>query len=56
MNMKRLEAYQEKKNLKNLEETLRNKDWSEMRQFGRENRDLLRERSNEMRLRSHEEE
>ena len=30
MNMKGLEAYQEKKNLKKLEETLRNKDWSEM--------------------------
>ena len=36
MNMKRLEAYQERKNLKKLEETLRNKDWSEMRVFGRE--------------------
>ena len=56
MNMKRLEAYQEKKNLKKLEETLKNKDWSEMRQFGGENRDVSREKSNEMRLRSHEEE
>ena len=31
MNMKGLEAYQENKNLKKLEETLRNKDWNEMR-------------------------
>ena len=55
MNMKGLEAYQEKKNLKKLEETLRNKDWSKMRQFGRENRDVSRERSNEMRFKSHRE-
>ena len=42
MNMKGLEAYQVKKILKKLEETLRNKDWSEMREFGREIRDVSR--------------
>ena len=31
VNMKGLKAYQVKKNMKKLEETLRNKDWSEMR-------------------------
>ena len=31
MNMKGLEAYQVKKILKKLEETLKNKDWIEMR-------------------------
>ena len=37
MNVKVLEAYQVKKNLKKLEETLRNNYWSEMREFRREN-------------------
>ena len=55
MNMKGLEAYQVKKNLKKLEETLRNKDWSGMRQFGRENREVSRERLNKMRFESHRE-
>ena len=43
MNVKGLEAYQVKKFLKKLEKSLRNKDWSEMRKFGRENREVLRE-------------
>ena len=55
MNEKGLEAYQVKKNLKNLEESLRNKDWSEMRTFGRENREVSRERSSEMSSESHKE-
>ena len=33
MNVKGLEAYQVKKNLKKLEESLRNQVWSEMRVF-----------------------
>ena len=40
----RLEAYQEKKNLKKLEETFEDWDWSEMREFGRENKEQSRER------------
>ena len=48
MNVKGLEAYQVKKFLKKLEESLRNKDWSEMRMFGRKKREVSRERSNEM--------
>ena len=48
MNVKGLEAYQMKKNLKNLEETLRNNYWIEMREFGRENREVSRERSKRM--------
>ena len=48
MNVKGLEAYQVKKFLKKLEESLRNKDWSEMRTFGREKREVSRERSSEM--------
>ena len=48
MNVKGLEAYQEKKFLKKLEESLRNKDWSEMRTFGREKREVSRERLSEM--------
>ena len=55
MNVKGLEAYQVKKILKKLEETLRNKYWSEIREFGRENREVSRERSREMRVGSHEE-
>ena len=55
MNVKGLKAYQVKKILKKLEETLRNKYWSEMREFGRENREVLRERSREMRVGLHEE-
>ena len=51
--MKGIEAYQVKKILKKLEETLRNREWSEMRQFGRENREVLRERSNKMRFGLH---
>ena len=53
MNVKGLEAYQVKKNLKKLEETLRNNYWSEMREFGREIREVLRERSREMRVGLH---
>ena len=55
MKNERLEAYQEKKILKNLEETFEDWDWSEMREFGRENREQLRERSSEMRIESQEE-
>ena len=55
MNVRGLEAYQGKKFLKKLEETLRNKDWSEMRTFGREKREVSRERSNEMKTGSHRE-
>ena len=53
MNVKGLEAYQEKKFLKKLEESLWNKDWSEMRTFGREKREVSRERSSEMSFGSH---
>ena len=42
-------------NLEKAEETLRNKDWSEMRKFGRENREVSREISNEMNSGSHRE-
>ena len=51
-----LEAYQEKKILKNLEETFEDWDWSEMWEFGRENREQSRERerSSEMRFGLHE--
>ena len=55
MKNERLEAYQEKKILKNLEETFEDWDWSEMREFGRENKEQSRERSSEMRIESHEE-
>ena len=48
MNVKGLEPYQEKKNLKKLKETLRNNYWSEIRKFGREIREVSRERSSEM--------
>ena len=47
----RLEAYQEKKILKKLKETFKDWEWSEMREFGRENR----EQSSEMRIGSHKE-
>ena len=53
MNVKGLEAYQVKKILKKLEKSLRNKDWSQMRKFGRENREVSREISNEMSSGSH---
>ena len=55
MNVKGLEAYQVKKNLKKLEETLRNNYWSEMREFGREIKKVSRERSSEMSSGSHKE-
>ena len=55
MNMKGLEAYQVKKFLKKLEESLRNSQGSEMREFGREIRDVLTERSSEMSSGSHRE-
>ena len=55
MKNERLEAYQEKKILKNLEETFEDQDWSEMREFGRENREQSREILSEMRIGSHEE-
>ena len=54
MKNERLEAYQEKKILKNLEETFEDWDWSEMRKFGKENREQSRERLSEMRIGSHE--
>ena len=53
MNVKGLDAYQVKKFLKKLEKSLKNKDWSEMRKFGRENREVSREISNEMSFGSH---
>ena len=44
MNMKGLEAYQRKKFLKKLEESLKNKVWSEMRVFWeRKQRSIERE-------------
>ena len=55
MNVKGLKAYQMKKFLKKLEKPLRNKDWSEMKRFRRENREVSREISNEMNSRSHRE-
>ena len=55
MKNERLEAYQEKKILKKLEETFEDYDWSEMRESGKENREQSRERSSEMRNGSHEE-
>ena len=55
MNVKGLKAYQVKKILKKLEETLRNKYWSEIREFGRENKEVSREISNEMSSGSHRE-
>ena len=55
MNVKELEAYQVKKFLKKLEKSLRNKYWSEMRKFGRENREVSREISNELSSKLHRE-
>ena len=53
MNVKGLEAYQVKRFLKKLKKSLRNKDWREIRKFGREYREVLREISNEMNSGSH---
>ena len=55
MKNERLEAYQEMKNLKKLEETFEDWDWSEMRDFGRENRKQSRKISSEMKIGSHKE-
>ena len=55
MKNERLEACQEKKILKKLEETFEDQDWSDLREFGRENREQSREISSEMRFGSHEE-
>ena len=55
MKNERLDAYQEKKILKKFEETFEDQDWSEMREFGRENREQSREISSEMWFESHEE-
>ena len=55
MKNERLKAYQEKKILKKLEEIFEDQDWSEMREFGRENREQLREISSEMRIGSYNE-
>ena len=45
MNVKGLEAYQVRKNLKNLEESLRNQVWSDMRVFWeRKQKSIERER------------
>ena len=45
MNEKGLEAYQVRKNLKNLEESLRNQVWSDMRVFWeRKQKSIERER------------
>ena len=54
MKNERLEAYQEKKILKNLEETFEDQDWSEIREFGRENKEQSKGISSEMRFKSHE--
>ena len=40
----RIRSLPSEKFLKKLEESLRNKGWSEMRTFGRENREVSRER------------
>ena len=55
MKNERLKAYQEKKILKKLEETFEDQDWSDLKEFGRENREQSRERSSEIRNGSHEE-
>ena len=55
MKNERSEAYQEKKILKKLEETFEDQVWSEMREFGRENREQSRKISSEMRFGLHEE-
>ena len=51
----RLEAYQEKKILKKLEETFKDQDQNEMRKLGREIRKQSREISSEMRFGLHKE-
>ena len=53
MNEKGLEAYQVKKNLKNLEESLRTKIGVRFECFWEINREVSRERSMEMRTGSH---
>ena len=53
MNEKGLEAYQVKKNLKNLEESFRTKIGVRFECFWERNREVLRERSMEMRTGSH---
>ena len=53
MNEKGFEAYQVKKNLKKLEESLRNHVGVRYECFGRENREVSREISKEMRTGSH---
>ena len=53
MNEKGLEAYQVKKNLKNLEKSMRTKIGVRLECFRERNREVSRERSNEMRTRSH---
>ena len=55
MKNERFEAYQEKKILKMLEETFEDQDWSELREFGRENREQSREILSEIRFGLHEE-
>ena len=55
MKNERLEAYQEKKILKKLEETFEDWDWSEMKEFRRGNRKQLREISSEIRFGLHKE-
>ena len=55
MKNERLEAYQEKKNLKKLEETLRIKIGVRWECLGEKIRELSRERSKEMSYRSHKE-
>ena len=55
MKNERLEAYQGKKILKKLEETFEDHDWSEIREFERENKEQSKEISSEMRFGSHEE-
>ena len=52
MNEKGLEAYQVKKNLKNLGKSLRTKIEVRLECFGERNREVSRERSNGMRSRS----
>ena len=53
MNEKGFEAYQVKKNLKKLEESLRNQVGVRWECFGRENKEVSRERSKETSSRSH---
>ena len=53
MNEKGSEAYQVKTNMKNLEESLRTQVGVRWECFGRENREVSREISKDMRTRSH---